>query len=77
MTTQTEKRTIRPASNICENQGTVVLKLEMPGVRKDGISVTIEADTLTVEGHRDTIPTALTWSESGVSETSRQPTPWT
>jgi HSP20 family protein len=44
---------IRPASNICEEDGAVVLRLEMPGVNKDGIDVNIEGDTLTVTGTRD------------------------
>jgi len=52
MATQTETRAIRPASNICEEHDAVVLRLEMPGVPKDGINVNIEGDTLTVEGTR-------------------------
>ena len=44
---------IRPASNICEEKEAVVLRLEMPGVAKDGIKVNIENDTLSVQGHRD------------------------
>lgn len=44
---------IRPASNICEEAGAVVLRLEMPGVNKSGIDVSIEGDTLTVVGTRE------------------------
>ena len=44
---------IRPASNICEEDGSVVLRLEMPGVGKDGIDINIEGDTLTVVGTRN------------------------
>lgn len=47
-----ETKKTRPASNICEQNGTVMLRLEMPGVTKDGIEVNIEGDSLTVEGHR-------------------------
>jgi len=52
-TAEKERVAIRPASNICEEDGAVVLRLEMPGVNKDGIDVNIEGDTLTVTGTRD------------------------
>lgn len=47
-----ERPTIRPIGNILEEDGTVVLRLEMPGVSKDGIDVSIEGDTLAIRGHR-------------------------
>lgn len=47
-----ERRTVRPVGNICEEQDAVVLRLEMPGVSKDGIDVNIDGDTLWVYGHR-------------------------
>jgi HSP20 family protein len=49
----TERRTIRPVGNICEENDAVVLRLEMPGVSKDGLDVNIDADTLTVHGRRN------------------------
>ena len=52
-TTERQRLVIRPASNICEEDGAVVLRLEMPGVNKNGIDVNIEGDTLTVSGKRD------------------------
>lgn len=47
-----ERRTIRPLGNICEENEAVVLRLEMPGVSKDGIDVNIDGDTLTIHGRR-------------------------
>jgi HSP20 family protein len=48
-----EARTVLPACNICEEDGAMVLRLEMPGVAKNGIEVNIDGDTLTVQGHRE------------------------
>lgn len=48
----TARRAIRPVGNICEDKDSVVLRLEMPGVSKDGIDVNIDGDTLTVQGKR-------------------------
>ncbi len=47
-----QRRTVRPIGNICEEQDRVVLRLEMPGVGKDGIDININGDTLSVYGHR-------------------------
>jgi HSP20 family protein len=44
--------TVRPISNICEENGKVVLRLEMPGVSKDDVDVRIEDDHLVVQGKR-------------------------
>jgi len=52
-TQKTERRTIRPVGNICEDKDSVILRLEMPGVSKDGIDVNIDGDTLTVQGKRN------------------------
>ncbi len=46
------KRYIRPLSNICEEHGEVILRLEMPGVDKENININIDGDTLTVHGNR-------------------------
>ncbi len=51
-TTRERRVFVRPASNICEEDAAVILKLEMPGVSKDGIDVNIEGDILTVNGRR-------------------------
>ncbi len=49
-----ERRAIRPIGNICEEQDAVVLRLEMPGVSKDGIDVNVNGDTLSIYGRRRT-----------------------
>ncbi len=43
---------VRPLGNICEENGQVVLRLEMPGVSKDNIDIRIEDNHLNVRGHR-------------------------
>lgn len=46
-----------PPANIREEQGAYLLELEMPGVSKTGIEVTVENNELTIIGHRtDTDP---------------------
>lgn len=46
------RRTIAPAADICEDEGKVRLRLEMPGVGKEDLEVKIENDELTVLGKR-------------------------
>jgi HSP20 family protein len=41
-----------PPANICEEKEAYLLELEMPGVSKDGIEVTVEANELTIVGRR-------------------------
>jgi HSP20 family protein len=48
----TERRAVRPIGNICEEHDAVVLRLEMPGVSKDGIEVNVNGDTLSIYGRR-------------------------
>ncbi len=45
-------RTLRPVSNICQDDGKVLLRVEMPGVTKDKVDVRVENDTLTIRGER-------------------------
>jgi len=64
MATQTAERTPQtgtaqrlptmavPRANILENKDTYVLELEMPGVSKDGVEITVENNELTIIGHR-------------------------
>lgn len=47
-----QRRTVRPIGNIYEEQDKVVLRLEMPGVAKDGLDININGDTLTIYGRR-------------------------
>ncbi|MFP4431103.1 MAG: Hsp20/alpha crystallin family protein [Spirochaetaceae bacterium] len=48
----TRQQVVRPLGNICEENGQVVLRLEMPGVSKDGVEIRIEDNHLIVWGHR-------------------------
>ena len=46
-----------PPANIREEHDAYILELEMPGVSKSGIEVTVENNELTIVGHRaDTDP---------------------
>ena len=53
----TRERVVRPLGNICEESGQVVLRLEMPGVSKDGVDIRIEDGHLIVRGHRPSVET--------------------
>jgi HSP20 family protein len=51
--TRTEtRRVIAPAADICEESGQVVLRLEMPGVEKNDLSISIENDELIITAAR-------------------------
>jgi len=55
---QPERRFVAPEVNIFENKNEYVLEAEMPGVTKDGLEITLEANVLTLVGHRsDATPT--------------------
>jgi len=41
-----------PRANILETKEGYVLELEMPGVTKDGVEITVENNELTIIGHR-------------------------
>ncbi|MFW6387906.1 MAG: Hsp20/alpha crystallin family protein [bacterium] len=45
--------TVRPASCIRQEEGKVILTVEMPGVSKDQVDVRVENDTLTIRGERE------------------------
>ena len=55
------ERMLVPACSIEEDVGVVTLKLEMPGVAKEGLDVCVEANTLTIEGRRGSSPPAGEW----------------
>jgi HSP20 family protein len=42
----------RPATDVIETDKEIVLKAELPGVKKEDVSVEIEGDTLTIKGER-------------------------
>ena len=45
-------RRIRSRSNICEEEGKIILCLEMPGVKKENLDINIENDQLEILGKR-------------------------
>lgn len=58
--------TCSPSVDIYETKEAYVLTAEMPGVRKDGLEITVEGTTLTIAGHRaeQQLPGALVHRES-------------
>lgn len=53
MATATEtRREVRPKSCISQEDGLVRLRLEMPGVKKDGLDIRVDNDELTIVGRR-------------------------
>jgi len=52
---ETKARTpsfVAPRANIREEKEGYVVELEMPGVRKDGLEITVESSELTIVGRR-------------------------
>lgn len=47
---------VRPFSNIMEQNDAVVLRLEMPGVRKENLELNVENDRMVIIGRRDPMP---------------------
>ena len=47
---------VSPDVNIFETKDGYVLEAEMPGVNKDGLEITLEANELTIVGHRSRQP---------------------
>jgi HSP20 family protein len=52
----TREEFISPEVNIFETKDGYVLEAEMPGVRKDGLEITLEGNQLTIVGHRANEP---------------------
>jgi HSP20 family protein len=46
------RRTIRPVSDIWEEDDLVLLRLEMPGVKKENLEVKVNGDSLEIHGTR-------------------------
>jgi HSP20 family molecular chaperone IbpA len=42
-----------PAVDICESDSAIVLVADMPGVRRDGLSIDLRENVLTIEGRID------------------------
>jgi HSP20 family protein len=45
--------TVRACCDVLEKDGEITLKLEMPGVTKEGLKVNIDGDQLEIRGMRD------------------------
>jgi len=68
---QTE--TFVPAADIWETEDQVVLRLDMPGVAKDGVEVKVERDTLNVRGKAAPAPTGTAlYCEQRIGDFQRQ-----
>ncbi len=52
-----QRRYIHPRTAIWSTEGKIVLKLEMPGVGQESLSIDIENDTMTIHGSRKSTPT--------------------
>jgi HSP20 family protein len=61
-----------PRAQVFETQDGLVMELEMPGLSKESVEVTVENDELTVVGRR---PTAAEANPSGEAESAPQATP--
>jgi HSP20 family protein len=53
---ETERGYIRPAVNIYETEAGYVLESELPGVSKEGLTVSLEGNFLTLQGRRQHQP---------------------
>lgn len=55
LTNRTEEKipVVQPSCNICEEEGTVRLSIEMPGVSRKGIEVSVEKNELVIVGKAD------------------------
>ena len=60
-THSSRERILNPPCSIDEETGLVTLRMEMPGVSKEGLDVNIEANTLKVTGTRNPVTIEGTW----------------
>lgn len=61
-----------PPANISANDNEYLLEIDMPGVARDGLEVTVEGNELTIVGHRQSdIGGELCYCESGLSDFRR------
>ncbi len=49
-------RYLNPVTDICKDDGKVLIRLEMPGVRKDNLDIQIDGDELVIYGRRTDDP---------------------
>lgn len=52
---ETEREYVRPSVNIFETENGYVLEAELPGVSKEGLTVSLEGNVLTLEGRRQNL----------------------
>src|SRR5689334_5179653 len=55
---QPERRFVAPDVNIFETRDEYLLEAEMPGVKKEGLEITLEGNILTIVGHRSDLTPA-------------------
>lgn len=53
VTTGEKKSYLIPAYNVSKEKDEIVLRLEMPGVERDTLDITVENNQLLVTGHRE------------------------
>jgi HSP20 family protein len=70
---QAERPFIAPDVNILETNNEFVLEAEMPGVKKEGLEITLEGNVLTIVGHRSdpAPPGELVYRESRLADYRR------
>jgi HSP20 family protein len=70
---QDESPYVIPPANISGTENEYVLELEMPGVSKDGLEITVEGNELTIIGRRElNLPeNDLCYCESGLADYRR------
>ena len=63
-----------PPTDICESREQLVLLADMPGVKQDGVDITLEQNILTVHGHVEQpefLGYSLTYAEYGIGSYKR------
>jgi HSP20 family protein len=67
-----ERPNISPKVNIMENKDGYVLEVEMPGVSKEGLEISLEENDLTITGRRQPEPSVnLLYRESNPADYRR------
>jgi HSP20 family protein len=61
---ETPREYVAPGVNILETADAYVLEAEMPGVKKDGLDITVEDNLLTLVGRRQTSEASPVYQES-------------
>jgi len=55
VTTTTKRRQVLACSDIYEEKGNVILKMEMPGVTKENLDIKIDNDILIIHGKKNVL----------------------